>query len=70
MREAEGYRQQLELLTDLFPNRAALKITECETALNLDRRTLLADRLFPAKKVCGKYVISITELARWMVRRT
>lgn len=69
MRELEGYRQQLELLTDLFPNRAALKIAECEAALNLDRRTLLADRSFPAKKVCGKYAVPITELARWMVRR-
>lgn len=69
MREPEGYRQQLELLTDIFPNRAALKIAECEDALNLDRRTLLADRSFPAKKVGNKYSVPITELARWMVRR-
>ena len=69
MREPEGYRQQLELLTDIFPHRAALKIAECEAALNLDRRTLLADRSFPAKKVGNKYSVPITELARWMIKR-
>lgn len=69
MREPEGYRQQLELLTEIFPNRAALKITECAFVLNLDRRTLLADRSFPAKKVGSKYSVPITELARWMVKR-
>ena len=68
MREPEGYRQQLELLTDMFPKRAAIKITECSEALGLNRRTLLSDRSFPARKVAGKYAISLTELARWMLQ--
>ncbi len=41
-RELEGYRPQLELLTDMFPGRAAIGITECQAALGIDRRTLLA----------------------------
>ena len=45
-RELEGYRPQLELLTDMFPGRAAIGITECQAALGIDRRTLLADRRF------------------------
>nr|DAL08356.1 MAG TPA_asm: hypothetical protein [Bacteriophage sp.] len=28
MREAEGYRPQLELLTDMFPGRAAITVNE------------------------------------------
>ena len=68
-RELEGYRPQLELLTDMFPGRAAIGITECQSALGIDRRTLLADRRFPARHVGNKYTVSLTELARWMVQR-
>lgn len=63
MRETEGYRPQLELLTDMFPARAAITVTECQAALGLDRRTLLADREFPARKIGNKYTIPLTELA-------
>ena len=66
MREAEGYRPQLELLTDMFPARAAITVTECQNVLGLDRRTLLADREFPARKVGNKYAV----LARWLTRRS
>lgn len=34
MRETEGYRPQLELLTDMFPARAAITVTECQAALH------------------------------------
>ena len=70
MRETEGYRPQLELLTDMFPARAAITGTECQAVLGLDRRTLLADREFPARKVGNKYTIPLTELARWLTRRS
>ena len=60
-RELEGYRPQLELLTDMFPGRAAIGITECQAALGIDRRTLLADRRFPARHVGNKYTVSLTE---------
>lgn len=69
MREAEGYRPQLEMLVDMFPNRAAITINECQSAVGCDRRTLLADRTFPARKVGNKYSVSLTELARWLVRK-
>ena len=61
-RELEGYRPQLELLTDMFPGRAAIGITECQAALGIDRRT-------PARHIGNKYTVSLTELARWMVQR-
>lgn len=69
MREAEGYRPQLELLVDMFPNRAAITINECQSAVGCDRRTLLADRTFPARKIGNKYSVSLTELARWLTRK-
>ena len=40
-----------------------------EEALGIDRRTLLADRRFPARHIGNKYTVSLTELARWMVQR-
>lgn len=70
MREAEGYRPQLELLTDMFPARAAITVNECQSALGIDRRVLLADRNFPAKKIGGKYAVPLTELARWLTRKS
>ena len=70
MRETEGYRPQLELLTDMFPARAAITVTECQAVLGLDRRTLLADREFPARKIGNKYAIPLTERARWLTRRS
>jgi hypothetical protein len=53
----------------MFPGRAAIGITECQAALGIDRRTLLADRRFPARHIGNKYTVSLTELARWMVQR-
>lgn len=70
MREAEGYRPQLELLTDMFPGRAAITVNECQTALGIDRRTLLAEREFPARKIGGKYAAPLTKLARWLTRKS
>ena len=70
MREAEGYRPQLELLTDMFQGRAAITVNECQTALGIDRRTLLAEREFPARKIGGKYAVPLTELARWLTRKS
>lgn len=69
MREAEGYRPQLELLTDMFPGRAAITVNECQIALGIDRRTLLAEREFPARKIGGKYAVPLTELTRWLTRK-
>ena len=54
----------------MFPARAAITVTECQAVLGLDRRTLLADREFPARKVGNKYAVPLTELARWLTRKS
>lgn len=69
-REMEGYHEQLVRLSERFPGREAISIKECCEALPLDRRTILADKTFPAKRVNGrssrKYIIPLVALARWM----
>ena len=69
MREAEGYREALEFLVQQFPDKVAIGIADCCKAIGRDRRTLLADKNFPAKQVGNRYTIALPELARWMVRR-
>ena len=65
-REKEGYRAQLEFLVTLCPGVASVDIKTCTKLLGCERHTLLNDKTFPAKKVGGKYIVPLSELARWM----
>ena len=65
-REKEGYRAQLEFLVTLCPGVASVDIKTCTKILGCERHTLLNDKTFPAKKVGGKYIVPLSELARWM----
>lgn len=69
MREPDGYREQLERLTELFPGREVLTLPEVCKMMGCGRQTLLADRTFPAKQIGGKgkYYIPIVALARWLM---
>lgn len=68
-REPDGYRQQLELLTEQYPGKTVLTIQEVCKMFGCGRHKLLADKTFPAKQVAGKgtYYIPIAGLARWMM---
>ena len=72
-REMEGYHEQLVRLSGRFPNREAISIKECCEVLPLDRRTIMEDKTFPAKRVSGKatgkYIIPLAPLARWLCQR-
>ena len=68
-REKEGYRAQLEFLVTLCPGVASVDIKTCTKILGCERHTLLNDKTFPAKKVGGKYIVPLSELARWMCGR-
>lgn len=74
-REKAGYRDALEFITQMFPDRVALKPSEVAEYLGVNIKTVTAaiqrkrDPL-PAKDVGGgkknhSYIIPITELARW-----
>ena len=65
-REKEGFREQLEMLTNQFPGVAAIDFKTCEKLIGCERHTLMNDKTFPAKKVGGKYIIPLVALARWM----
>lgn len=73
MREKEGFREQLARLDEMFPGREAIKIDEAVKCVGLCRRTLLADKTFPAKKLGSKgytggvYAVPKVGLARWLV---
>ncbi len=68
MREPEGYREQLERLAERFPGKEFIGIADACAILGCDRRTLLGDKKFPAKRINGtrKYYIPIVKLAWWM----
>jgi len=67
-REPEGYRIQLEHLTQRYPGREVISLQEVCEMLKCGRRKLLADKTFPVKQVGGKgkYYIPVVGLARWM----
>lgn len=71
MREPNGYREQLERLTELFPGKEVLSIQEVCKIFRCNRRKLLADKTFPVKRIGnkGKYYIPVVGLARWMTNR-
>lgn len=68
-REPDGYRQQLERLVELYPDKEVLTIQEVCKMLRCHRQTLLADKTFPVKRIGnkGKYYIPVAGLAWWMV---
>lgn len=69
--EKQGYREALGFLSDKFPDKVAISIKEAAQALNTGESTI-RDAIkrrrdpFPAKKVGGRIVIPITQLARWL----
>ena len=72
-REKEGFREQLARLDEQFPGREAINIQEAIQLTGLDRRTLLSDQDFPARKMGskastgGKYMIPKVAFAKWLV---
>lgn len=72
MLEKPGYRDNYELLRELFPGRATVSTVEAAAAIGTDVRTLraatqLARNPLPSCKVGDKkVVIPIPALARWM----
>lgn len=71
MYEPDGYRQQLERLSEKFPGRETLTLAEVCKIFGCHKQTILADKTFPAKRIGnkGKYYIPIVGLARWMMSK-
>ncbi len=65
-REKEDFRGNLELLTQMFPNRVTLTVNEASAIIDCDRDTLTNDTTFPVKKIKSKLVVPVVALARWL----
>ncbi len=71
--EKKGYREMLEQLNTLFPNRATITPKEAATVMGCPLNTVYnsmyrAHNPLPYKHMGEKrIVISITQLARWLV---
>lgn len=74
--ELVGYRENLEMLQELFPGRAVISLPECAKALDLNIKTVrectMSYRKNPIPtQIVGsrKKVIPIAGLARWMCKK-
>ena len=69
--EKEGYRDALAFLIDRFPDKGFLTVNEAADFLGAHLTTVYdairrKKNPLPSKKLCGKIVIPIPALARWM----
>lgn len=70
--ERAGYRENLALITSLFPGRITLKVKEVAKVMSVCENTVRQaisrrdDPLPSQKLVSGRIVIPIPQLARWM----
>ena len=66
-REKEGFHEQLEALYELFGrDRAMIPLQEAAAYVGADKRTLMARRDFPLKKIGRCYRVPLVALARWL----
>lgn len=64
--EKAGFRDVLVMLNETFPGRDVLTMAEVAQYMHMDRRTLLQDKQFPARRIAGKYAIHKAALARYL----
>ena len=69
--EKEGYRDALAFLLEKYPEKAFLTVKEVSELMDANLGTVY-DAIrrkrnpLPSKKLCGKIIIPIPALARWM----
>ena len=66
-----GYQEAYEMLREKFPDKIAIDADEVAAVLGANIKTVYSairrrHNPLPAKKLCGKWIIPLTELARWM----
>ena len=69
--EKEGYRESLNMLMEMYPGRVALSVKEVAQITDSNVSTIYdatkrVKKPLPCKRLGGKVVIPITQLARWM----
>lgn len=74
--ELAGYRENIEMLQDLFPGRMTIDLPECAQVLGVNIKTVYESikpyrkNPIPTQVVGGrKRVVPIVGLARWMCKK-
>lgn len=65
-KEKVDYRDNLEMLREMFPGKMTITMQDACALLSRDKRSLLGDRGFPVQKVGGRYAVPIVGLARYL----
>lgn len=63
-REKEAYRDNLEILRDMFPGRITISIPEAAKAIGMKPENYRADRSWPRIAKGKQEVVSLGDLAR------
>ena len=69
--EPKGYRENLERLNELFPDRVSISVEECASVLGLNHKTVRESlkrekNPIPSVKIGRRRLIPIAKFARWM----
>lgn len=72
MREKVGFREQLERLAEIYPDKVTISVPEAARVLGIDKRTVVAliqKKILPAMNISSggknkRYIIPITAIAR------
>lgn len=62
-KEKEMYRENLRILTELFPGRVMISQIEAAKVLGVDVEALARSKTFPRIKLGGRYHVSLVNLA-------
>lgn len=66
MRVKEDHYNNLERITEKFPDRELILVGEAADFLGCDKRTLFARKDFPLKRIGRRYYFASVALARWL----
>lgn len=69
--EKPGYRAQLEVLNEMFPDKVALSAKEVAKVLGCDVKTVYNAMItnknpLPRKRIGGRVIITKSALANWL----
>lgn len=77
MKESEGYRDQIELISMIYPGKATLSVSETAKVLGIDKRTV--NRLIQTKKLLAtdissgaknnRYIVPVSAIAKMTTKR-
>lgn len=72
MRENEGYRETLMILRERFGGKDSITAREFSEYIGLDyqiTQRYIKENKLPGRKVGRRYIILITQIARWETQR-